>query len=71
MIANTLPPEVDTADTTGAGDTFTAALMVAVLEKLTPKRALQFACTAAALATTVVGAQTSLPMRQAVDAMLS
>ncbi|MBT8080016.1 MAG: ribokinase [Gammaproteobacteria bacterium] len=69
VLANTLPPEVNAIDATGAGDTFTAALTVALLEKVDPQRALQFACTAAALSTTVAGAQTSLPQRKDVDSV--
>lgn len=69
-IANTPPPEVNAIDATGAGDTFTAALTLALMEQQAPQRALQFACTAAALATTKAGAQPSLPRRHEVDAIL-
>lgn len=69
-IATAAPPAVSVVDTTGAGDTFTAALTVAIVEKMSPKRALRFACAAGALATTVAGAQPSLPMRDLVDALL-
>ena len=54
-------------DATGAGDTFTAALTVALVEGRQPGRALQFACAAASLATTRMGAQPSLPTRSEVD----
>ena len=70
VIANTLPPEVNAVDTTGAGDTFTAALTVALLEKLPPQRALQFACSAGALAATQAGAQTSLPRRTEIESII-
>jgi len=70
VIANTLPPEVEAVDATGAGDTFTAALTVALLEQQPPQRALQFACTAGALAATVAGAQTSLPRRHEVESLI-
>ena len=66
VIAEASPPTVDVVDTTGAGDTFTAALTVALLEGQEYEAALRFACTAGALATTTLGAQTSLPARNAV-----
>ena len=69
-IARSRPPAVDPIDTTGAGDTFTAALTVALAEQRSADQALAFACAAGALATTVAGAQPSLPMREDVDAML-
>lgn len=70
-IATAAPPAVSVVDTTGAGDTFTAALTVALVEQMPAERALRFACTAGALATTVAGAQPSLPMRRQVDAVLT
>ena len=70
-IATASPPAVSVVDTTGAGDTFTAALTVAIVEKMEPERALRFACAAGALATTVAGAQPSLPLRHEVDALLT
>lgn len=69
-VAAATPPAVDVADTTGAGDTFTAALTVAMVEGMSPDRALHFACAAGALAATKAGAQPSLPMRADVDALL-
>ena len=69
-VAKARPPNVDAVDTTGAGDTFTAALTIALLEKQPPLQALQFACAAGALATTVAGAQTSLPWRESVERIL-
>ena len=70
-IARSKPPRVTPVDTTGAGDTFAAALTIALLEGATPQQALDFACAAGALATTKKGAQTSLPYRKDVDALLS
>ena len=61
VVAEVLPPAMDTVDTTGAGDTFTAALTVALVEGRAPAEALRFACAAGAAATTKLGAQTSLP----------
>ncbi|MBI4879883.1 MAG: ribokinase [Planctomycetes bacterium] len=61
---------VETVDAVGAGDAFTAALAVALLESQAPAEALCFACAAGALATTRAGARTSLPRRAEVDALL-
>jgi len=58
-------------DTTAAGDTFTAALTVALVEGQTPEDALNFACAAGAAAATKVGAQPSLPTRDDVIALLN
>ena len=66
VIAKVRPPAVDAVDTTGAGDTFTAALTVALVEGQSPQDALEFACAAGAVATTAMGAQPSLPMRHEV-----
>jgi ribokinase len=66
VIAKAQPPAVDAVDATGAGDTFTAALTVALIEGQEPAAAVSFACAAASLATTKMGAQPSLPMRSEV-----
>ena len=66
VIAEASPPGVEAVDTTGAGDTFTAALTVALVEGQQTDAALRFACTAGALSATCMGAQPSLPMRSAV-----
>lgn len=63
--------EVDAIDTTAAGDTFTAALVVAFAEDMQPLEALRFACAAGALATTQRGAQPSLPSRESVEGLLA
>lgn len=55
-------------DTTGAGDAFNGALAVALAEGRPLVEAAAWANRAAALATTVAGAQPSLPTRAAVDA---
>jgi len=70
-IARAAPPAVTAVDTTGAGDAFVAALVVALLEKQTPEAALRFACAAGALAATAPGAQPSLPQRADVDQLLA
>jgi len=54
-------PRVDAIDTTGAGDAFTGAFTVAWTRGLSPREALENACAAGALATTVAGASTSSP----------
>ena len=68
LVAEAQPPRVDAIDATGAGDTFTAALTVALIEGQAPADALRFACAAGALAATRMGAQSSLPMRDDVQA---
>ena len=70
QVANAAPPKVRAVDTTGAGDAFTAALVVALVEGQDPQAALEFACATGAAAATRAGAQTSLPTRQEVLALL-
>ena len=52
--------EVDCVDTTGAGDVFRGAFAYAVLESMPVSRALDFACAAAALNCTAMGARGGL-----------
>jgi ribokinase len=66
-IARARPPAVEAIDATGAGDTFTAALTVALVEKRPYQEALAFACAAGACAATRPGAQSSLPTRAEVE----
>ncbi|MDH3616530.1 MAG: ribokinase [Gammaproteobacteria bacterium] len=66
VIAEAKPPSVKAVDTTGAGDTFTAALALALVEGQAPADALSFACAAGAVATMSKGAQPSLPGRESV-----
>ncbi len=63
-------PPVLAVDTTGAGDAFTGALAVAWTEGREPLAALQFACAAGALATTVPGASVSSPQRAAIERLV-
>ena len=58
---------VEAVDTTAAGDTFNAALAVALAEEKEIAAALRFANAAAALSVTKFGAQTSAPSRAEVD----
>ncbi len=71
VIATAAPPKVTVVDTVGAGDTFTSALAVALIEGRSEEEALRFAVAASALACTKRGAQPSLPRREEVDALLN
>ncbi len=65
-----IPAEKVTAvDTTGAGDTFSGALCVALVEGASIPDAVRFACKASSIAVTRMGAQTSIPYRAEVDAL--
>lgn len=68
--ARAAPPPVTPVDTTGAGDTFVAALTLALIEGRTDSQALAFACAAGAAATLNPGAQSSLPRRETVAALM-
>lgn len=70
-IASARPPKIDAVDTTGAGDAFTAALVVALVEGRDAAEALGRACAAGALAATRAGAQPSFPSRAEVDSLLA
>ena len=61
---------VEAVDTTAAGDAFTGALACALGEGRALTEALEFATAAAALSVTRMGAQSSLPDRAAVEALL-
>ena len=65
------PPRVIPVDTTGAGDTFVGALVVALMEGQSRQDALNFACAAGAAATQIAGAQPSMPNRVTVLALLA
>ena len=64
------PPAVEAIDATRAGDAFVGAITVALLEGMAPDAALRFACAAGAAAATRAGAQSSLPERAEVEALL-
>jgi ribokinase len=69
-VARSKPPAVEAVDTTGAGDAFTAALTLAIIEGMEPQAALEFACAAGAATAMKAGAQPSLPNRAEVEALL-
>jgi ribokinase len=69
-VARAVPPPVEAVDGTAAGDAFTACLVVSLIEGRERDEALRRACIAGALAASRFGAQTSLPTREEVDALL-
>jgi len=69
-VARAQPPAVEAVDGTGAGDAFTACLVVSLLEGRSREEGLRRACAAGALAASRFGAQTSLPTAEEVDALL-
>jgi ribokinase len=69
-VARAAPPPVEVVDGTGAGDAFTACLLVSLLEERDPDEALERACVAGALAASRFGAQPSLPTAAEIDATL-
>jgi len=58
-------------DTTGAGDTFNAAFLAAMLEGQSLQAGLRFACAAASHAVTAVGARSGMPDRATVERTLA
>lgn len=62
-------PPVTAVDTTAAGDCFNGALAVAIAEGHDLPKAVAFACKAASISVTRMGAQASLPHRHEVDAL--
>lgn len=58
--------KVNAIDTTAAGDVFNGALVVALAEGKSNKEAVQFACAAAGITVTRMGAQSSVPYRREV-----
>ncbi len=63
--------QVQPVDTTAAGDAFVAGLAVALAEGMALADAVRWGNAAGALATTVLGAQSSLPSRQALEHLLA
>lgn len=64
------PFAVQAVDTVAAGDAFNGALAVALSEGHSLESAVRWGCAAGALSVTRVGAQDSMPTRDAVSAML-
>jgi ribokinase len=62
-------PPVTAVDTTAAGDCFNGALAVALAENRTLPDAVAFACKAASISVTRMGAQASMPQRHEVDTL--
>ncbi len=61
---------VEAVDTTAAGDVFSGSIAVALVEGQSTRDALRFACAAAALSVTRIGAQASAPRRHEIDGFL-
>ena len=70
QVAVSAPPPIVPVDGTGAGDAFTASLVVGLLDGQPYDRALQWAVVAGAFAAATLGAQTSLPARDGLAAWL-
>ena len=66
LVGHVPAPRVSVVDTTAAGDAFTAALAVALLERRPLEEATRLACAAGSLATTRRGAQDAMPTRDEV-----
>jgi ribokinase len=64
-------PSVEAVDTTAAGDVFNGALVVGLSEGMSLSDAIGFACQAAAISVTRLGAQSSIPSRIEVDEALN
>lgn len=69
-IARAEAPRIEAVDGTGAGDAFTACFVVSVLEGRSNEEALRRAAIAGALAASTFGAQSSMPTKDEVDALL-
>jgi ribokinase len=63
-------PDLDVVDTVAAGDAFNGALAAGLVTGLGPPDALRRACAAGALAASRAGAQSSLPTRAELDALV-
>ncbi len=64
-------PQISAVDTTGAGDAFCGALAVALAGGQPLIEAVQWAMVAGALATTSIGAQTSMPTTEQVEVFIT
>jgi ribokinase len=71
QVSTAAAPVVDAVDGTGAGDAFTAALVLGLVRGEDETLALQVACMAGALTASKPGAQPSLPTAAQVQAMVN
>jgi ribokinase len=69
-ITRIAPPKVTPVDTVGAGDAFAGAFCVARATGASLEEAVRFANAAGALATLKIGAQSSIPTRKEITALL-
>ncbi|HUY72078.1 MAG TPA: ribokinase [Gaiellaceae bacterium] len=67
QVAGSAAPAIIPVDGTGAGDAFTAALVVSLLEGKPYEDALRFSCAAGARTAATFGAQQSLPDRELLE----
>ena len=63
--------KVKVIDTTAAGDTFTGYFLAALTDGKTPRRCLEEAAAAAAIAVSRLGASASIPERSEVEKLLN
>ena len=63
--------QVETADTTGAGDIFHAGFIYGMLQGWPPQRQLEFACAAAALNCTAMGARGGIQSIESIESLIS
>ena len=63
-------PRVKAIDTTAAGDCFNGALAVALSENFSLNKAVEFACEAATLSVSRMGAQASMPYRKEIKKLI-
>ena len=63
--------KVDAVDATAAGDAFTAAMSVHLLQHADIRKAVRYGNAAGAIAVTRLGAQTSLPKKEETDNFLA
>jgi len=70
-VARADAPRIQAVDGTAAGDSFTACLVVSLLEGRDREEALRRACAAGAIAASRAGAQPSLPTAAEVDEMVN
>lgn len=70
IVRQPILPAPAVVDTTGAGDCFTGAFAVALVEGRPPQESLRFASAAASLCVRSMGAMSSLPARGAIEALL-